>query len=893
MLISYLFFLKLAIEMRRSELMLTLFMGFLAFGITTSSFAFAEPGEFEIVENYANENTIETFSLDLVEQQSEGVTFFGNGGYSADAMGSFSHSGIVSADVPPGSTVEQAYVYLSKYGSCGSSTNSITFDGQQTTVDKIGDANWGACAYRADVTSQVSSKIGSGSGITDFTASYGFDSADGVALVVIYSNPSSPEVSVAIMDGAQSSTGDSFLLGLGAPLDKTVPGFTATMSVGIGFGYQGSGDIHKCGTGQTSQIDVNGQRLTSCAGHYDDGAATNGALITIGGVGDTTDNPPNPNGSGGEDDELYDITSFLNNGDTQIIVDTENPSNNDIIFVAIIELTAKVSVGEICGDGIDNDEDGSIDEGCEVESDAFCKVYDFNEEQIENNSIETHAFGGFTGADDWSGAGNIESVQGYTEDGFDGNFLRNLTNPPQITTLTLTDLPDHDTIDIGFLLAIIDSWDGSNGNPSPDIFNVMVDDQVIFSETFAIASGTGSYFPPANVEIANKQQRGFNGGWTDSSYNMANEPAFQNINHTGSDVTVDIFASGAGWQGGNDESWAIDNFQLCVNTEALPQKTNDSGDNQWDTRPTFGISHEDRANQVVDSGFSFNGEFFTLTDNHHTDFAEQSVEIGTTNSFSAKVYADKKLKVQEFLFGIPNVGEAHLAELGIEVWYDRNGNIEDVKVVQKSDVIDAETVSVLHEKTKCLPTDPEPICDTTTVSMTFLEPLADKVMAIKAIDYALRDQRTFLNEGFDISGDSLNPMSSKMIPSNVRDQGLLKVTQLSKYSPYWQSDDGRMFEMNSFGSFKQVNQSFERFSDTGDAKTRLHSEFGKIIQYEQNRALDVFNASQYASELPESFAYIYPESGERITDELLQEMLLQEQIAEGILEQMDKQNRYN
>ena len=34
-------------------------------------------------------------------------------------------------------------------------------------------------------------------------------------------------------------------------------------------------------------------------------------------------------------------------------------------------------------------------------------------------------------------------------------------------------------------------------------------------------------------------------------------------------------------------------------------------------------------------------------------------------------------------------------------------------------------------------------------------------MAIKAIDYALRDQRTFLNEGFDISGESLNPMYIK------------------------------------------------------------------------------------------------------------------------------------
>ena len=268
------------------------------------------------------------------------------------------------------------------------------------------------------------------------------------------------------------------------------------------------------------------------------------------------------------------------------------------------------------------------------------------------------------------------------------------------------------------------------------------------------------------------------------------------------------------------------------------------------------------------------------------------MDIGTVNSFSATVYADKQLKIQEFLFGIPNVGEAHLAELGVEVWYDTDGNIDDVVIVQKSDVIDAETVSVSHEKTKCLATDAEARCDTTTVSMTFLEPLLDKVMAIKAIDWKNRDQRTFLNEGFDVSGESLNPMLSNMIPSTLKNEGLIQVTQMAKYSPYWQGEDGRMFEMNGFGSFKQINQSFERFQDTGNAYTRMHSGFGGIISYEQDRATNLFDSSELISELPESFAYIYPQTGERVTDEMLQEMQLQAEIAQSILDDMDRQDRH-
>jgi len=101
-----------------------------------------------------------------------------------------------------------------------------------------------------------------------------------------------------------------------------------------------------------------------------------------------------------------------------------------------------------------------------------------------------------------------------------------------------------------------------------------------------------------------------------------------------------------------------------------------------------------------------------------------------------------------------------------------------------------------------------------------------------------------------------------------------------------------MFEMNSFGSFKQINQSFERFQDTGTAYTRMHSGFGGIIAYEQDRAVDIFDASNLVSELPASFAYIYPETGQRITDEMRQAMLLQEQIAKGILDEMDRQDRH-
>ena len=71
---------------------------------------------------------------------------------------------------------------------------------------------------------------------------------------------------------------------------------------------------------------------------------------------------------------------------------------------------------------------------------------------------------------------------------------------------------------------------------------------------------------------------------------------------------------------------------------------------EYDTRPTFGDDHN-HGKPLVDFGFGFNDSLFEISDNHHTDFDKKIIDVGTEHVFSAKVYASKGLKVQEFLFG--------------------------------------------------------------------------------------------------------------------------------------------------------------------------------------------------------------------------------------------------
>ena len=167
-----------------------------------------------------------------------------------------------------------------------------------------------------------------------------------------------------------------------------------------------------------------------------------------------------------------------------------------------------------------------------------------------------------------SGAGSVVGTQGYGGLGYGANFLQNGTLPPVPTTITLSSLPAHSSIDLNFLLAIIDSWDGNDATFGPDFFNVAIDGATIFSETFSVfAPGGDSFVPDAGVALTEGTSLGFNAGFVDSAYDMGLQADFNAIPHTGSDLTIEFFASGAGFQGGTDESFALDNIEVVVNTD--------------------------------------------------------------------------------------------------------------------------------------------------------------------------------------------------------------------------------------------------------------------------------------------------------------------------------------
>jgi len=150
--------------------------------------------------------------------------------------------------------------------------------------------------------------------------------------------------------------------------------------------------------------------------------------------------------------------------------------------------------------------------------------------------------------------------------------------------LTLTGLPAHTSIDLKFLLAIIDTWDGSDsgsGAFQPDYFNVRIDGTSVFRETIdheVLAAGTYSN-PASGVLIAWGYRFEARPNQNDIGFDMGLEPVFTAVPHSGSTLVIQWFADGAGWQGNNgpeggtpDESWAIDNVTVVLNgVSAVPE----------------------------------------------------------------------------------------------------------------------------------------------------------------------------------------------------------------------------------------------------------------------------------------------------------------------------------
>lgn len=289
------------------------------------------------------------------------VTEYGLVTLSVDGLGSNSGTGIIQVQKPLGATVRRAYMAAASTGFSGYTipAGNIKINGSDvafTTTVPCSPAV-GCVNHWAEVTNIVKPIVdGAQVGRVDLTVTEvatATNSIDGEIIAVIFDDPNRTAAStIVLLFGAQNVDGDTFSIALSEPLDTSNPNLILNLGLGISFGAQ----VPDQPEPQFSEVSVNQQRMSSAAGGHDDGALQNGALLTVGGLDDSTDNPADPHaaptGDPRFDDELYNLLPFVENGDTSIEVFTLNPSNDDNIFFASLLLgnvTAVVGEGIVLG----------------------------------------------------------------------------------------------------------------------------------------------------------------------------------------------------------------------------------------------------------------------------------------------------------------------------------------------------------------------------------------------------------------------------------------------------------------------------------------------------------------------------------------------------------------
>jgi len=262
------------------------------------------------------------------------------------------------------------------------------------------------------------------------------------------------------------------------------------------------------------------------------------------------------------------------------------------------------------------------------------------------------------------------------------------------------------------------------------------------------------------------------------------------------------------------------------------------------TAPTSGRDWKTN-NLIVKDGISVDGKSFNIIDNWRTPFEQIQISTNSTHTFTAKTFAQNGgLMVQEFAFGIPRIGEYQNAETLIEIHYDYDKSIKDMVVVQDTEVIRISSINATTAQVSC--DGDSTMCYQTSISMVFNEPLKDKVYAIKAFDMSRRSMMPhYFNDGVNIVGEMMNPLPIKAIPGTIKDEGLVTITQVEKYSNLWIAKDGRIFEMyGESESFRLTNLETKRVIDTGHIKSKTHSAWNMLIKHQNEIALKYFDSSK-------------------------------------------------
>lgn len=183
-----------------------------------------------------------------------------------------------------------------------------------------------------------------------------------------------------------------------------------------------------------------------------------------------------------------------------------------------------------------------------------------------NEARHAGVSGFFTGFPTEAAAGGAWNANGWA-----GNYgaYRATGNPSPVAGLNLSNLAAHNTISASFILGFLESWDSFDAPCcTPDGLEVYIDGSLAATLTYNQAGGTVKQTAGGTV-IAEYVQANGNGYFSDVLVDMSTA-GFLTFAHTASTLDLEFRVVGAGWQGGTDEGFGLDNVVLTYDGVRTP-----------------------------------------------------------------------------------------------------------------------------------------------------------------------------------------------------------------------------------------------------------------------------------------------------------------------------------
>ena len=240
-------------------------------------------------------------------------------------------------------------------------------------------------------------------------------------------------------------------------------------------------------------------------------------------------------------------------------------------------------------------------------------------------------------------------------------------------------------------------------------------------------------------------------------------------------------------------------------------KNSNDDDDDFKTRPTFGISGQ-TFTQIVDCGYSMDGVCTDVTE-YHVDYNRKIIQTGTAHDFALKAYAQNGMKSFVIGFGVNEVGapasesEASITvNLGRDYTLDSTYTIDSVEYDNDENVIGENATFAVsgvscgggsgdnNDNSNSIIQKNQIQCTQLLIDgVLFREAMYDEPFMIEAVDAKRKVITHYMNEGLQVTGESINEPPTHKFSSKKTSQSdavILELVRTDKLGNIWTDQFG-------------------------------------------------------------------------------------------------------